>query len=262
MAQTVVAEHGARRQAVTVVATAAGTLAVIGLWQLIGATKAVGTSVSPPTKVLHAYFGTSNGSAINRAALITAREALEGFGWGVLLAVVFGVLVVTVPVLRRGIDQLATIQSAIPFVALAPILLANFAQSTIPAAMAAATAFFTLYVATVAGLGAASRSLSDVFAVLGASRIQRLWRIQVPAALPVVATALKVAMPLAIVGAVVGEWLGASGGIGPLLLLAMRDYQMPVMWAAAAAIVVVALVLFGAMAALERVAMARFGGAS
>jgi NitT/TauT family transport system permease protein len=110
----------------------------------------------------------------------------------------------------------------------------------------------------VAGLHSASPAVQDVFSVFGSSRRQRLVRSQLPAALPVVVTGLKVAMPLTIVGAVIGEWFGASKGIGPVLLVAVRNYKMPDMWAAAVVMVVIALILFGIMAIVERVTLRRF----
>ncbi|MCU1453691.1 MAG: nitrate transporter permease [Acidimicrobiales bacterium] len=252
----------APRPLTTVIASVVGSVAIVALWQVVGATEVFGSSISPPSKILDVFLHSQDSGLIQKAALVTGSEALDGFLWGLLLAAIVGVVVVVVPVLRRGVDQLATIQSAIPFVALAPILLANFTREEIPSAMATATVFFTIYVAMVAGLQSASATLHDVVAVFGSSRRQRLLRVQIPAAIPVLATGLKVAMPLAIVGAVIGEWFGVSNGIGPVLLISLRDYEMPKMWAAASATVVVALVLFGVMAFIERIATDRFGGAS
>lgn len=235
-----------------------GALALVILWQVVGAYDLLGTTISAPTEVLEVFGDGATRSNLVRAGLVTMREAVIGFIWGLLLATVAGLIAVTVPWLRRGVDQLATIESAIPFVALGPILLATLDRASIASAMAAATAFFTMYVAIVAGLRSASRTVEDVFTVFGSNRRQRLVRSQLPAALPVIATGLKVAMPLTIVGAVIGEWFGASKGIGPLILVAVRNYRMPDMWAAAVVTVVVALILFGVMAVLERATIRRF----
>lgn len=238
-----------------------GVVALLVVWQLVGAGEVFGTSIAPPTDVVDVFTGDQR-SVVVDAAIATGWEAVRGFLWGVVIAAVIGTLVVVVPVVRRGVDQLATIQSAVPFVALAPILLATFDRKTIPVAMAASTVFFTIYVAIVSGLHAASPTLHEVLTVFGGSRRSRLLRVQLPAALPVIATGFKVAMPLAIVGAVIGEWFGASKGIGPVLLTGLRNYQMPLMWAAATATVLVALVLFSVMALLERLTTERFGGGS
>jgi len=239
-----------------------GAAVLIGVWQYVGANELVGTSIAPPSEVLRVFSESAQRSMVLEAARVTGVEALKGFFWGALLATAVGLFVTALPVFRKGVDQLATAQSAIPFVALAPILLANFERTSIPVAMSACTVFFTIYVAVVQGLGSASPTLEEVLVVFGGSRRARLLRIQLPSALPVVATSFKVAMPLAIVGAVIGEWFGISKGVGPMLLSAMRNYQMPTMWALATATVALALVLFGTMALLERLAMGRFEGAT
>lgn len=245
-----------------IVAAFSGAALLLVVWQIVGVTEVFGTTISPVTDVIDVFTDPARRPTIVNAALATATEAVKGFFWGALVAIVVGLFVTSLPIFRKGVDQLATIQSAIPFVALAPILLANFERTTIPVAMAACTVFFTIYVAVVQGLGSASPTLNEVLVVFGGSRRAKLLRIQLPSALPVVATSLKVAMPLAIVGAVIGEWFGVSKGIGPVLLTALRNYQMPIMWAAATSTVIVALVLFGVMALIERLAMERFEGAT
>jgi NitT/TauT family transport system permease protein len=245
-------------KAMVAVATVGGVGAMLAVWQVVGAAEVFGTSISPPTSVLDVFGRAHDREVLRHAALTTGREALVGFTWALMFATFLAVLVVLVPLLRRGVDQLATIESAIPLVALAPILLANVDRASIPSAMAACTALLPMYVALVSGLHAGSAALREVFTVFGSSRSQRFRRAQLPAALPVLAAGAKVAMPLAIVGAVIGEWFGTSKGVGPVLLTSLRNYRMPLMWAAASSTVVVALVLFGAAALLERAISARY----
>jgi len=243
-------------------AAAGGVVGLLVVWQVLGVTEVFGTSIAPVTEVVEVFGTPRQRSVVVDAALATAGKAVRGFAWGAAVAALLGGLVVLVPPLRRGVDQLATIQSAIPFVALGPILLANLDRQSVPVGMAACTVFFTIYTAVVSGLHSASPAVQEVFAVFGSSRRQRFVRAHLPAALPVVATGLKVAMPLAIVGTVIGEWFGASKGVGPLLLTTLRNYQMPMMWATASATVIVALALFLSMAVVERAAAERFGASS
>lgn len=241
------------------IAGAAGIVVVLAAWQAVGAFELIGNTIAPPTEVVSVLLGDRQGPRIWSATMQTAGAALMGFVWGVVIAAIVGTLVIVIPILRRGIDRAATAQSAMPFVALGPILLATFERSTVPMAMSAATVFFTLYMAIVSGLTAAPKALDEVFIVFGASRLQRLKRVQLPAALPVVASGIKVAMPLSVVGAVIGEWFGASSGVGPILLTSLRDYEMDVMWSAATSTVLVTLALFGLAAAFERASVSRFG---
>lgn len=235
-----------------------GLILVVVAWQLVAAAELLGTSVAPPTAVAAVLGEVDQRSTLVTAALQTGGEAVAGFAAGFVAAGLAGLLVTALHPLRRGVDQLATIESAIPFVALAPILLALFSRDHLPAAMAAATAFFPLYIAIVSGMAATPPAIADVCTVFGASRPAMLIRARIPAALPVIATGTKVGVPLAIVGAVIGEWFGARAGIGPVMLVAMRNYQMPMMWAAMTVTVALALVLYGIAAALEWAAIRRF----
>ncbi|AQT80322.1 hypothetical protein B1R94_15190 [Mycolicibacterium litorale] len=109
------------------------------------------------------------------------------------------------------------------------------------------------------GVGGRPRGVLDLCSVLGASRLATLVRARIPAGLPVLTTGMKVAMPLAIVGAVIGEWFGSDAGVGPVMLVAMRNYQMPTMWAAVVTTVVLALALYGLCVLIDRLVSVRFG---
>lgn len=232
---------------------------VLVAWQLVATLDVLDGAVSAPTAVAGVLGDAGQRAVLTDAVLATGTEAVQGFCWGLIAAVLLGVLVTVVRPLRSGMDQLATIESAIPFVALAPIMIAVFSRDHVPSAIAAATAFFPLYVAVVAGMDAIAPAVADLCTVFGASGRATLLRARLPAGLPVMATGLKVGMPLAIVGAVIGEWFGARAGIGPVMLAAMRGYRMPTMWAAVTCTVVMALLLFGVCALIERLAVTRFG---
>jgi ABC-type nitrate/sulfonate/bicarbonate transport system permease component len=236
-----------------------GMVIVVVMWQIVAAAKLLGTSVASPAAVVGVFGNPAQRSLLLTATVQTGSEAVAGFAAACVAAALAGLLVTAIRPLRRGVDQLATVESAIPFVALAPILLALFSRDHLPAAMAAATAFFPLYIAIVSGLAAAPQAIVDVHTVLGASQLTTLLRARIPAGLPIVATGAKVGVPLAIVGAVIGEWFGASAGVGPVMLVAMRNYQMPMMWATMTATVALALALYGIAAACEWAAIRRFG---
>jgi ABC-type nitrate/sulfonate/bicarbonate transport system permease component len=248
----------ARPSTTSALSGAFGVLLLLLAWQGIAASKWFGDTITAPSVVLRQFRTSDQRTLLLDAARATGLEALQGFGWALLAAALFGMLATLVPMLRRGIDQLATIESAVPFLALAPILLALVSRDTIPAAMGATTAFFPLYIAIVSGLQSVSPSVKDLCTVLGSKPRTTLVRARIPAAIPVVTTGIKVAMPLAIVGAVIGEWLGASAGLGPIMLVAMRNYEMPTMWAAVTITVVVALLLYGLCALVDRLLAPRF----
>jgi ABC-type nitrate/sulfonate/bicarbonate transport system permease component len=242
-----------------VIAVVGGLVLTLVLWIAAVATGWFGTAVPAVGDVLDVFRDGRSRSTLFSAAKVTGGEALHGFAIGLILAAGAGAIAVVVPKLRRGFDQLATFENSVPLVALGPVLLATLDRQSVPVAMSTMAVFFTVYVAVTAGLSKVTRAHADLFRVLGATKRQRLLRVQVPSAIPVVVTSLKVVMPYAIVGAIVGEWFGASGGLGPVMLSAMQTYRMPTLWASAACVVSLAILLYALMACVEWQADRRFG---
>src|SRR5207244_3667100 len=119
-------------------------------------------------------------------------------------------------------------------------------------------AAFILYVSASSGLAAATHGHIDLLSVLGASRFQRLWRLELPASLPAISSGLKLAVPAALIGAVIGEWFGAPRGLGVLIVNAMQNFQIPLLWSAVALIAASSLAIYAALSVLERFCYARF----
>jgi NitT/TauT family transport system permease protein len=99
----------------------------------------------------------------------------------------------------------------------------------------------------------------DLFAVLGADRLKRFARLELPAALPALASGLRLAWPAALIGAIIGEWFGAPRGIGILIINAMQNFQIVLLWCAVLLAVGASLLFYGLLTLLERAAYARFG---
>jgi ABC-type nitrate/sulfonate/bicarbonate transport system permease component len=129
----------------------------------------------------------------------------------------------------------------------------------IPEIFAALAVLFSTVVTASAGFHSASRASHDLFRAYGAGPWQRFLRLQVPTALPFLADALRLAVPAAILGAILGEWFGADLGLGVLMISAMRNVQYALLWAAA--LLAVAISVFGYVAGtvLERSAGRKFG---
>ena len=248
----------AARRALT---SLAGLGLVVLAWELVHAAGWLGKNVPSIGSVAAAFGDGTSRSALVSAARVTGGEAVRGFVAGLVCAMAAGAVAVVVPHLRRGLDQLATFLNSVPLIALGPVLLATVARQTVPVAMSAVAVFFTIYVGTTTGLSRVPPAPTDVFQAFGARRWQRLVRLQVPAAIPVIVTALKVAMPIAIVGAIIGEWFGTQGGLGPVMLAAMGEFQIPMLWAAAVSAVGLSLVLYGVMAGVEALTDRRFRSA-
>jgi putative hydroxymethylpyrimidine transport system permease protein len=178
-------------------------------------------------------------------AAITATEILLGLLLGALLGCCTALVLAAWPGGRRWLLPLLLISQAIPVFAIAPLLTLwlGFGIGS-KVAMATLIIFFPVATAFYDGLRRTEPGMLDLAATMGASRFALLWRVRVPAALPSLASGLRVAAAVAPIGAVVGEWVGASAGLGYLMLHANGRSQTDVMFAALFVLMLMALALW------------------
>lgn len=236
----------------------AGLALFLLAWQWIGSRKLLGSTWPALDTVLAFLADPQRHGLFGRALAASFHSAGLGFAIGALAGLAFAAFALLVPPLRVGADHTTAVIHAIPQVALAPVFIIVGGPETAPVAISALNVFFLLYVAASSGFAAASRTHQDLFAVLGASRFARLWRLDLPAALPAIVSGLKLAIPAALVGTLIGEWFGAPRGLGVLILNAMENFQIPLLWSAVLLTLVASLVLYALCGVLERAAEARF----
>ena len=211
------------------------------------------------TDVVGTLFSPDNFPLLARSAWSTLGSAVGGLLLGGSLAVLLAIIMRLQPPFRPGLDRLALIVNATPAIALGPILIVVFSRSQTPTVLAGIQVFFLFYVATSSGLTAASPALRDVMTAFGASSWKRLLHLELPSALPHLASGLKAAISASFIGAILGEWFGAPQGLGLVILNAMQNFQIRLMWAAVTMAAAMALAAFLAAAALEKVVARRFG---
>lgn len=239
---------------------AVGVAAYLALWELAGRRGWLGSTFPPLSDVVEAITGGPQQAVIRRALTTTIGSSALGFALGVAAALLGTVLAVVVPVLRTGIDQLATIVHATPVIALAPLFIVTLGRERTPVAIAALAAGFAMFVAATSATEAARPSQHDVFSALGSSRTRRLVSLQLPAAMPGLVDGLRLAAPGAVLGAVLGEWFGAPRGLGVLIVSAMQNYQITLLWAAAVLAAGVSMLSFGVLTLLARLVARRWAG--
>ena len=227
-------------------------------WQLIGKYSLAGPSVPSPTQVFAIYAVPWKLALLGRAAASTLTSAALGLFAGTLLGASVAVVAHLLTPLRRGLDLLSVIVNAVPAVALAPILIVAAGRDWTPAMLAAIPSFFILYVTLSTGLRSASARLKDVFTILGASRISRMFYLELPAALPAFLGGLQIAVTAAVVGAIVGEWFGSSTGLGIVILNTMLNFQIALMWAAVVIAAACSLAAYGLIGAFGNQVRKRF----
>ncbi|HST80128.1 MAG TPA: ABC transporter permease subunit [Kineosporiaceae bacterium] len=211
-----------------------GTVAVIVIWWVLALTLFHdGGAVPTPWAVLKQFQEDGWDFYVTNAG-ITLRGAGQGFLWGNALALLIAVLVLLVPPLEAVATQLAVISYCMPLTAIGPIILVVFGGRAPTIFLAALSVFFTTLVGALLGLKAADRASLQLIEAYGGSRWHRLIKVQIISALPNILSALKIAAPAAMLGAIIGEYLGGiDNGLGVVLTVAQQQFLVPRTWALA-----------------------------
>jgi NitT/TauT family transport system permease protein len=184
---------------------------------------------------------------------VTLNETLAGFALAVVFGVIAAALIVIIPAVRDVVMPLLLIAQLIPKVAIAPILLIWFGYGLLPKVIIAfLVAFFPIVVNVASGLAAVERELLDLGHSLEATRWQIFWKFRMPTALPELFSGMKIAITLAVIGAVIGEFVGGNRGLGYLILVANQDLDTPLAFAALLILSVAGIVLYAAIELAER----------
>ncbi|GLK99182.1 ABC transporter permease [Dactylosporangium matsuzakiense] len=163
--------------------------------------------------------------------LQTGGATLRGFLLGNGLALAAALLVALVPLLERPVVQLAVASYCLPLAAVGPLLSTIFAGDTASVALAGVSVFFTTLVGALLGLRTTATATLDVVRACGGGRWQQLRRVRLVAALPATFAALRIAAPSALLGAMVGEYLGrVDRGLGVALTVSEQQLQIARTW--------------------------------
>lgn len=167
------------------------------------------------------------------ATLVTLGEALAGLFLGLTVALTVAVLVTLRPGAERGVMALAILVKSTPLAAIAPLLTIWLGFGVTPKVIITALlTFFPVLVNAIVGLQSAESEMVELMRTYRATPWQTLVHLRFWTALPYLFAALRVTAPLALVGAVIAEWTGASGGLGRVMWLAYSNLNLPYMFAA------------------------------
>ena len=205
-----------------------------------------------PMRVATALFG--NIELISQHALVTIAEVLLGLGLGSLLGAMTAIGLAMSPLARTMLRPMMVISQALPVFALAPLLTLWLGYGLWPKViMALLIIYFPVTSAFFDGLMATPRGMLDLAHVMNAQPWRIMTHIRIPAGLPGLASGLRLAAVYAPIGAIIGEWVGASQGLGYLMLLANGRAKTDLMFAALIVIVVITLSLHASVERLCRV---------
>jgi NitT/TauT family transport system permease protein len=229
-----------------------GAASLLLAWQFLLPALGVPAYIVPTPTAILSIFG-KNGALLLSNLWPTVIEALAGFVIGNLAAVALAIVFVHSRFLQAAYFPVVLFFNTIPVLALAPIIILIFGLGMTPKiVIAAVICFFPTLVNMIRGLNSASANEHELFRVLSATRWEVLWRLRFPRALPMLFSSLRIASATAVIGAIVGEWIGSDKGLGALIIQATFNYQSDRLYAAIALSSGLSILLFLVVVALER----------
>jgi NitT/TauT family transport system permease protein len=186
--------------------------------------------------------------------MVTLYETLVGFLLAIVISVPLAVAVVYSPMLQNTIYPILLALQSMPKVAIAPLLALWIGFGALPKIIVVfLVCFFPIVVATATGLTAVPASLMDLIRSLSASPTQTFIKIRFPTAMPHIFVGLKIAITFAVIGAVIGEFVGSENGLGYLILVSTSQSRTPLAFGSLVLLTVMSIVLYYGIAFIERI---------
>lgn len=225
---------------------------ILALWQATVLIFRLPRFVLPPPLEVLTALG-NNFPILLRDTWITGRETLAGFLLSIVVAVPLAILITASAPLRNGIYPFLLLGQSVPKQAIAPLLLLWIGYGEFPRVILAfLTAFFPIVVNTAIGLQMTPPEMQDLGRLLSASRRRVFFKVTFPCAMPYFFAGLKVAISLAVIGAVIGEFIGGDTGLGQRILVASGNQRTDLAFAAILMLSLLGIVLFTLVALAEK----------
>lgn len=234
-----------------VIATVYCALLVVLWWATVQIFDISPLLVPPPQDVWGATV--EHSGLLFTHTLYTLQEALLGFGLAVVVGVILAIVIVSSPRVSKVLmPTLVAINSA-PKVVVAPILVIWLGLGMASkVGMAFLLAFFPIVISTAQGLNEVEPNLVNLYRLMRAKRLTILRRVRLPNSVPYLISGMKIGLPLAIIGAVIGEFVGARQGIGYQIMLAYSSFSPDLVFAGVIAITLASVILFELLSWVER----------
>jgi NitT/TauT family transport system permease protein len=230
-------------------------LAFLAAWKLLTVVTGTPDYILPAPEVVAERAVRAIGAGILwEHTWATISEIVFGFALGAGTAIIVGVALGKSLVVERVLSPYIVAAQAVPILALAPLLDIWFGGG-LPARVlvCALIVFFPIAIATMVGIRSTDPQLREMLRSLGATPVQETQRLEIPSALPVIFGGLRVGVTLAVIGAVVAEWVSASTGLGVLINIADQGlFDTPLMFVALAALAILGLAFYSLVVMVER----------
>jgi NitT/TauT family transport system permease protein len=229
-------------------------IALIAVWEASCRAFAIPSFLLPaPSAMMKAGFDLPAAIWIGHI-WATLRVALMGYGAAIVISVPLAVVLANSRLLSRTLYPILVIVQSTPIVAVAPIIVVTLGASDLPRVVITfMITFFPIVVATVTGLLATPEELIELSRSLRAGRRREMLHIRLPFAMPYIFSALKISTTLAVIGAVVAEFVAAERGLGFFIFFSTSFFKIPQAFAGLAVLVALSLILFRLCAVAQRV---------
>ncbi|PMG04225.1 ABC transporter permease [Vibrio breoganii] len=219
-------------------------LVVLGLWQATVSLFDLPSFILPEPIAVFDRLG-SRSDVLLQHTIVTSQEIVLGLLLGLSMGLMFALQMLLFEPLRRWLLPILIASQAIPVFAIAPILMLWFGYGIASkVVMAALIIFFPVTTCCYDGLRNTPKGYLDLSKTMGATRWQQLTQVRLPAAMPALASGIRVAVVVAPIGAVVGEWVGSSAGLGYLMLQANARMMIDEMFAALFILALISVTLY------------------
>ncbi|NLU42272.1 MAG: ABC transporter permease [Firmicutes bacterium] len=229
--------------------------AVVAAWEALVRVNDTPNWLLPgPSRIVAALWET-RGQLITHA-MPTITESVLGFLVAVVTGIVIGGVVTRFALFRRAVYPLLIALQTVPPMALAPLLVVWFGYGLLPKVLLVIlVVFYPVAVSTVGGLGAVDLKMVNLLRTMGATNLQIYLKVRIPAAMPSIFSGMKVGATYTVISAIVGEWMGASKGLGIYLLRASNSFLTDRVFAGIFTIAVLSVALFGIVDLSQRLVM-------
>ena len=233
-------------------------LALILIWEFVVWFLDIQRWLLPPPTIIFQELIDSIG-LLSRHAGVTLLEIIMGFAVSLMIGVALASGIVWSRTMERSIYPIIIASQTIPIFTLAPLLIIWVGTDIFSKVIVVVLfTFFPLVVSLVTGLRSVDSESVDMFRTLGATNAQIFRKLMIPTALPNFFAGMKVAVVVSVIGAVIGEWVGASAGLGWLMKLSGPQFQTARVFAAIVVLSVVAITLFSVIVAIEKWSLRKY----
>jgi ABC-type nitrate/sulfonate/bicarbonate transport system permease component len=230
-------------------------LVLLGVWEGYVRLSAVPKWLLPAPSVIAMTLVVSRELLFDHT-LVTLLEVVVGFGLSLLCGVLLACGIAWSQTLERALYPFVIASQMVPIIVIAPLLLIWVGYGLTPKVIVVAlTAFFPIVVNMDDGLKSVDPDVVNLLRTLGAGRWQIFVKVQVPTSLPFLFSGLRVAMAVSVIGAVIGEWMGSSQGLGYLMIRSKPQFLTERVFAAIVVLSVMGVALFGLVGVVEKLAI-------